>query len=184
MHPVLANLLRQSFTKVTGIKPRSMQSNLKLGEDVLFNYLTTTVSEDWLEMEQSSYAIKHMRRITREIVAPPRIEAGIVCLISIGLGIWQVFRLLDDSQPQSWNWFLLILCVLLFFVSSHICFVKTSIYRLYVFIINEEKPLRILFETRTDMDNLNDALLVSMKHNRDNSGYWLKDQSGQSEAVW
>lgn len=184
MHPVLANLLRQSFTKVTGIKPRSMQSNLKLSEEVIHNHLTTTVTADWLEIEQSSYAIKHMRKITRQIVAPPRIEAGIVCLISIVLGIWQVFRLLDDSQPQSWNVFLLILCVVLFFVASHICFVKASAYRLYVFIANVEKPLKILCETRADMDNLNDALLASMELNRINSEFWLEGQSAQKEAVW
>ncbi len=184
MHPVLANLLRQSFTKVTGFKPRSLQSNLKLGEELIYNKFATTVSEDWFEIEQSSYAIKHMRVIKREILPPPRIEAGVVCLISIILGIWQVVRLFDDSQPQTWNMLLLILCVLLFFAASHICFVKASVYRLYVYIADVEKPLKIVFETRADMDNLNDSLLDSMKHNRDNSGYWLKGQSVSKESVW
>ena len=81
MHPVLANLARRSFTKVTGIKTRSMQSNLKLGDEVIYNHLATTVTPVWLEIEQSSYAIKHLRKITREILAPPRVEAGIVFLI-------------------------------------------------------------------------------------------------------
>ena len=184
MHPFLANLARRSFIKVTGIQPRSMQSNLKLSEEVIYNKFSTTVTAAWLEIEQSSYAIRHLRKITRYIVAPPRIEAGIVFLISILLIIWQLFRILGNSQPTALNVLLLILCVALFFWSSFICFVKASVYRLEVIVAHEAAPLKIICATRADLDNLNDALLNAMENYRDNPEVWPEYPSVTNEAVW
>jgi len=170
MNPHIANLVRRTFTAVTGIKPRSLQSNLKLREDVAYSNLGVTVTADWLELEQTSYSIRHLRKITRQILPPPRLEAGIVFLFSILLIIWQVLRILDDSESTALNVFLLILCVLLFFASSYICFVKRTVYRLDIVVAYEKKPLKILRETKADLDDLNDAMLEVMENYRNNLG--------------
>ncbi len=184
MKVYLANLARRSFFAATGIKPRSMQSNLKLRQEVTYNKLTTTVTTSWLEIEQSSYAIRHLRKLTRYIVAPPRIEAGIVFLISIILAIWQIFRIINETQPLGWNWFLLILCILLMFGSSFVTFFMTSVYRLDVMIDNEPEPLKILCATRADLDDLNDALLDAMEYYRINVELWPENQATSNKAVW
>jgi len=167
MRAYTALMMRRMFIAVTGITPVSMQSNLKHSEEVFYNRLTTTVTASWLEIEQSSYAIRHLRKLTRYIVAPPRIEAGIVFIISILLTIWQVFRILDDTASTPLNWFLLILCIVLLIGSSFICFCMASVYRLDVVLANETKPLKILCATRADLDSLNDALLQAMDYYRD-----------------
>jgi len=145
MNPHVANWCRNTWTAVTGIKPKSLQSNLKLGEDVVYTNLGVTVTPDWLELEQTTYSIRHLRKITRRILPPPRIEAGIVFLFSILLIFWQVIRVLDDirddSQSAALNVFLLILCVFLFFASSYVCFVKPTVYRLDIVVAYEKKPM-------------------------------------------
>jgi len=168
-------MARRGFTRVTGIAPRSLQSNLKHSEEVFYNQLTTTVTASWLEVEQTSYAIRHLRKLKRHIIAPPRIEAGLVLIISIFLGIWQLFRLFGDAASESasapLNWFLLILCVVLFFGSFFVVFCMASVYRLDVMLANETKPLKIVCATRADLDNLNDALLQAMDYYRGDPEY-------------
>jgi len=167
----LTNLARRSFTAATGIAPRSMQSNLKHGEEVIFNLLTTTVTASWLEVEQTSYAIRHLRKLQRHIVAPPRIEAGCVFILFIILSIWQLLRTLGEPESAPLHWFLLVLCVAVVFASSYVVFVMPSVYRLDVTIANETKPLPILCPTRADLDNLNDALLQAMDYYRGDPEY-------------
>jgi len=176
--------MRRGFTKVTGIAPVSMQSNLKHSEEVFYNKLTTTVTASWLEVEQTSYAIRHLRKLKRYIVAPPRIEAIIVFIISIFLTVWQVLRILDETSTSgSLNWFLLILCVVLLIGSSFVGFVMNSVYRLDVVLANETKPLKILCATRADLDDLNDALLLAMDYYRGDPEYGLEGESLSNDII-
>ena len=176
-------LARRSFTKVTGIAPRSMQSNLRHSEDVFHNFLTTTVTPSWLEVEQTSYAIRNLRKITRFIIAPPRIEAGVVFFIAILLSFWQVLRIVGETGSSSLNWFLLILCILLLLGSSFVLFVMRAVYRLDVVIANEPKPLKILCPTRADLDDLNDALLRAMDFYRGDPEFDPEERSITNEVV-
>jgi len=177
-------MARRFFYAVTGLTPLSMQSNLKHGEEVFYNRLTTTVTASWLEVEQSSYAIRHVRKLKRHIDAPPRIEAGIVFFISVLLSIWQVLRIINDTPPMALNWFLLVLCIILLIGSSFIGFVMASVYRLDVIMVNEAAPVKVLCATRADLDDLNDALLKAMDYYRGAPEYGTDNQPVTKEAAW
>jgi len=148
----IAGQIQRLFTAVTGISPVPNQSNLKHTEEVFYNRLTTTVTASWLEIEQTSYAVRHLRKLRRNIEKPPRFEAGIVAIFAVLLTIWQTLR--SIAEPTALNWLLLVLCILLFLVSSFIGFVKATVYQLEVVIATEKLPLKIPCITRADLDDL------------------------------
>lgn len=146
----------------------SNASNLKHGEEVLYNRETTTVTASWLEIEQNSYAVRHLHKMTRHIKAPPRLEATIIFFIGVVLTIWQALRVINDTQPVLWHWILLISCLVLMFTAAFVAFAMPSVYSLEVDLANEKKPLSIPCITRIDLENLNDALLKAMDNYRGN----------------
>lgn len=162
--PAESNIVRKIVSATTGAE--AMQSNLSRGEQVLYNRETTTVTASWLEVEATTYAVRNLAKLTRYVVTPPRIEAGIVFIIAILLSIWQFLRISDEAPPMALNWFLLVLCLVLVLVSSFIVFYLQPTYRLDVTLSNEANPLKIVCETRADLDALNDALLVAMDYYR------------------
>ena len=141
---------------------QSIASRSLPDEEILYQRKKITVTPSWLEIRNTSYAVRYIQKLTLKSVTPPRVAAGCVFFLAILLTAWQVFRITNDTQPLALNWFLLVLCVALLLASSFIAFVKQARYRLDVVLANETLPLRIVRPSRADILELHEALALAM----------------------
>jgi len=131
-------------------------------EEILYQRKKITVTPSWLEIKNTSYAVRYIQKLTLNSLSPPRIAAGIVFFISLVLMLWQVFRIVNATPPIALNWVLLVLCVVLMLVSSYVAFVMSAKYRLDIVLANETLPLKIERATRADILELHEALALAM----------------------
>lgn len=141
---------------------QSIASRSLPDEEILYQRLKITVTPSWLEIKNTSYAVRYIQKLTLKSVAPPRIAAGLVFVVSVLLALWQVKRIFDGVEPVALNWVLLILCVALLLVSSFVAFVMQAKYSLFVVMANEPKPIEIMRKTRADILELHEALALAM----------------------
>lgn len=162
---------------------QSIASRSLPDEEVLYQRLKVTVTPSWLEVKNTSYAIRYIQKLTLNSLAPPRIAAGIVFVVAIALTVWQVMRIVaaDDSLAINsvLNWVLLGCCLLLMLVSSYIAFVMQAKYRLDIVLANETLPLKIQRRTRSDILELHEALSLAMDWYRGDAE--LTPQAQQTE---
>jgi len=145
---------------------QSIASRSLPDDEILYQRKKVTVTPSWLEVKNTSYAVRYIQKLTLNSLSPPRIAAGIVFVISIVLCIWQAMRILDKVEPAALNWFLLVVCVMLLLASSFIAFVMQAKYRLDIVLANEPKPLTIERMTRADILELHEALALAMDWHR------------------
>jgi len=131
-------------------------------EEVLYQRKKVTVTPSWLEVKNTSYAVRYIQKLTLNSLTPPRIAAGIVFVIAVVLTAWQVFRIVNETGVVALNWVLLIFCLLLLLVSSFVAFAMQAKYRLDIVLANEVKPLRIQRASRADILELHEALALAM----------------------
>lgn len=131
-------------------------------EEILYQRKKITVTPSWLEIKNTSYAVRYIQKLTLNSLSPPRIAAGMVGFISLLLSIWQAYKIINQTPPISLNWVLLVLCVVLLLVSSFIAFVMPERYRLDIVLANEMLPLKIERTTRADILELHEALALAM----------------------
>lgn len=131
-------------------------------EEILYQRRKITVTPSWLEIKNTSYAVRYIQKLTLNSLSPPRIAAGIVFFISLVLMLWQAFRIVNETPPIALNWVLLVLCVVLMLVSSYVAFVMSAKYRLDIVLTNEALPLKIERATRADILELHEALALAM----------------------
>lgn len=131
-------------------------------EEVLYQGKKITVTPCWLEIKNTSYAVRYIQKLTLNSLMPPRIAAGIVFFLSLLLMFWQALRVVNETPPLTLNWALLVLCVILMFVSSYVAFVMPGKYRLDIVLANEALPLKIERTTRADILALHEALALAM----------------------
>lgn len=131
-------------------------------EEILYQRKKITVTPSWLEVKNTSYAVRYIQKLTLNSLSPPRIAAGMVFFISLVLALWQAFRIVNETPPIALNWMLLVLCVLLMLVSSFVAFVMPVRYRLDIILANETLPLQIERTTRADILELHEALALAM----------------------
>lgn len=141
---------------------QSIASRSLPDEEILYQRKKITVTPSWLEIKNTSYAVRYIQKLTLVSLSPPRIAAGIVFFISLLLTLWQVLRIVNDTPPLALNWSLLVLCIILMFVSSFIAFVQQARYRLDIVLANEPKPLQIERTSRADVLELHEALALAM----------------------
>lgn len=141
---------------------QSIASRSLPDEEILYQRKKITVTPSWLEIKNTSYAVRYIQKLTLNSLSPPRIAAGMVFVIALVLALWQGYRVFNDVAPVTLNWFLLVLCVLLMLVSSFIAFVQPARYRLDIILANEPKPLQIERQTRADILELHEALALAM----------------------
>ncbi len=141
---------------------QSIASRSLPDEEILYQRKKITVTPSWLEIKNTSYAVRYIQKLTLVSLSPPRIAAGIVFFISLLLTLWQVLRIVNDTPPLALNWLLLGLCIILMFVSSFIAFVQQARYRLDIVLANEPKPLQIERTSRADVLELHEALALAM----------------------
>jgi len=145
---------------------QSIASRSLPDEEILYQRKKITVTPSWLEIKNTSYAVRYIQKLTLQSISPPRIAAGIVFAVSIILAGWQAYRIVNDTPPLILNWFLFGLCVLLMFASSFVAFVMQARYRLDIVLENEALPLKIERPTRTDILELHEALALAMDWHR------------------
>ena len=141
---------------------QSIASRSLPDEEILYQRKKITVTPSWLEIKNTSYAVRYIQKLTLKSVTPPRIAAGLVFIVAAVLALWQVKRIFDEVGPVALNWVLLIMCVVLLLVSSYIAFVKQAKYSLFVVMANEPKPIQIIRPTRADILELHEALALAM----------------------
>lgn len=141
---------------------QSIASRSLPDEEILYQRQRITVTPSWLEIKNTSYAVRYIQKLTLKSVSPPRIAAGFVFFLSILLTLWQAWRIVNNVQPIALNWVLIILCVVLLLVSSYVAFVMQAKYRLDVVLANEALPLQISRSTRSDILELHEALALAM----------------------
>jgi len=141
---------------------QSIASRSLPDEEILYQRKKITVTPSWLEIKNTSYAVRYIQKLTLVSSSPPRIAAGLVFVISLALSIWQGLRILNDTPPVALNWTLFVLCILLLLVSSFIAFVMSVRYRLDIVLANEVLPLKIERATRADILELHEALALAM----------------------
>lgn len=141
---------------------QSIASRSLPDEEILYQRLKITVTPSWLEIKNTSYAVRYIQKLTLKSVAPPRIAAGLVFVVSVLLAFWQAKRIMDGADFVALNWVLLILCLVLLLVSSFIAFVMQAKYSLFVVMANEPMPIQIIRKTRADILELHEALALAM----------------------
>jgi len=162
---------------------QSIASRSLPDEEILYQRQKITVTPSWLEIKNTSYAVRYIQKLTLKSLAPPRIVAGIVCVVSVVLSIWQVLRISDGVQPIALNWVLLVICIGLMLVSSFIAFVMQAKYRLDIVMANEALPLQISRRTRSDILELHEALALAMDWYRGESDLVPERRSVNEESV-
>ncbi len=145
---------------------QSIASRSLPDEEVLYQRKKITVTPSWLEVKNTSYAIRYIQKLTLKSVEPPRIVAGIVFLFSLILSAWQAYRIYQETPPVALNWVLLLLCVFLLVVSSYVAFAMSARYRLDIFLANEPAPLQLERTTRSDILELHEAIALAMDWHR------------------
>ena len=141
---------------------QSIASRSLPDEEILYQRKKITVTPSWLEIKNTSYAVRYIQKLTLNCSYPPRIAAGLVCFIAVLLTLWQAYRIVNEVSPVFLNWTLLVICVLLVLVSSFVVFVMPVRYRLDIVLANETLPLLIERTTRADVLELHEALALAM----------------------
>jgi len=141
---------------------QSIASRTLPDEEILYQRKKITVTPSWLEIKNTSYAVRYIQKLTLNSLSPPRIAAGMVFIIALVLTFWQVLRIFNETPPLGLNWFLLVLSVLLMLASSYVAFVLPARYRLDIILANEKRPLQIERQTRADILELHEALALAM----------------------
>jgi len=158
-----------------------MSSPAAPDKEIFYEENSITVSASWLELGNTSYAIRYLQKIELNSSSPPRLEAGIVFLISVVMCIWQVLRVLDGVEPIVLNWFLLIICVALLIGSSYVAFYIPDQHRLTVLLANQATPLQIDCSTKAEVADLKDALIRAMDWYRSNPDFGAGQASISTE---
>ena len=145
---------------------QSIASRSLPDEEVLYQRKKITVTPSWLEVKNTSYAIRYIQKLTLKSIVPPRFAAGVVFVFALILSAWQVYRIYQETPPVALNWVLLVLCLLLLVISSYIAFAMSARYRLDIFLSNEAVPLQLERTTRSDILELHEAIALAMDWHR------------------
>lgn len=141
---------------------QSIASRSLPNEEILYQRKKITVTPSWLEIKNTSYAVRYIQKLTLNSLSPPRIAAGMVFFVALILALWQANLIVSDTPPITLNWALLVLCVVLLLVSSYVAFVIPVRYQLDIILANEALPLKIERATRADILELHEALALAM----------------------
>jgi len=141
---------------------QSVASRSLADEEILYQRKKVTVTPSWLEVKNTSYAVRYIQKLTLNSLMPPRLVAGFVFVVALVLTAWQVYRIVNESGPVELNWFLLIVSIVLLLVSSFVAFAMQARYRLDIELANEPLPITIERSTKVDILELHEALALAM----------------------
>ncbi len=131
-------------------------------EEVLYKNKRVIVTPSWLQVKNTSYAVRYIQKYSLKMLAPPRISAGIVFFVAVGLTVWQLYRIKQQMLPTNLGWAMLALCILLLLGSSFVAFVMQTRYRLDINFSDDAKTLQIVRTTRADIEALRTAISIAM----------------------
>ncbi len=117
---------------------QSVASRSLPDDHILFQERSITVTPSWLEIENSSYAIRYITRLTLDHAEPPRRLAIGVLVFAVLLTTLPIYYWLSGSMPQSINWLLLVACGALILGAAYVAFVMPSHYQLTISFTNQD----------------------------------------------
>jgi len=135
-------------------------------EKEIYNHDGITVTPTWLSIENTSYAIRYIRKITRRSWEPPRATAASIGLLAFFFTAWQLIQLFRTENAFVFHWVLLVCCVLLLLACLYITLLMQSQYRLDIVIINESSPLQIHRATAAELNDLYTKLFKVLDYHR------------------
>lgn len=110
---------------------RSITADDLPAEEVLYRRHGVTVMPSWLEIDgRDSLAVRSMVQLSMDEQAPPRATAIVFCLVALVLALISGTHILRASLPLSIAWAALAASIGLVLFTSHLAFIKPTLYTL------------------------------------------------------
>jgi len=138
------------------------------GSDVLFSDDDIRVTPTWLQIENTSYAVKNIVRLSLNKTEPPRVAATVAFFMALLLIVFSALHLVRESLPVLVAWLALIASLVLMLYAAWHAFVVTTVWKIEIGFQNSDS-LVVTREDRVSATRLHKAVVRALDWHRGGS---------------